>query len=306
MEGGGPYAYPDPRSPREVTGFEVEMMDQLAGDLGATAEFSQGQWDKLLQVLDAGRIDVVVNGYEWTETGLRDYLATRPYYVYQLQLMAPRAGPDPLLGRPEAASARRAAAGPSACWSARRPTRSPPSRRATRRGRPVRRRDRRDDGRPERPVRRHAARPARGRSFIASDFRASSWSARLESHGYYVIYVRKEDAALRDALDAALGRLIDSGELRRIYEKYGIWTDAQDELSTLRRAARRRQRAAACAAGWALSARYRARLLRRRVRDDRPLGRLDAAGDGARARWSRSGRLYGPPASRTACRPTSS
>src|SRR3954453_2884094 len=26
MEGGGPYAYPDPQSPRGVTGFEVELM----------------------------------------------------------------------------------------------------------------------------------------------------------------------------------------------------------------------------------------------------------------------------------------
>lgn len=90
MEGGGPYAYPDPRSPRDVTGFEVELMGLLAKDLGATPEFSQGQWDKLLQVLDAGRLDLVCNGYEWTETRARDYLATRPYYVYQLQLMARR------------------------------------------------------------------------------------------------------------------------------------------------------------------------------------------------------------------------
>ena len=36
MEGGGPYAYPDPRSPRGVTGFEVELMALLARDLGAT------------------------------------------------------------------------------------------------------------------------------------------------------------------------------------------------------------------------------------------------------------------------------
>src|SRR4051794_11718994 len=36
MEGGGPYAYPDPRSPREVTGFEVELMGRLAADLGVT------------------------------------------------------------------------------------------------------------------------------------------------------------------------------------------------------------------------------------------------------------------------------
>ena len=55
--------------------------------------FCQGQWDKLLQVLDLGRIDVVINGYEWTEPRARDYLATRPYYVYQLQLMVPRGSP---------------------------------------------------------------------------------------------------------------------------------------------------------------------------------------------------------------------
>src|SRR5262245_43757455 len=32
-EGGGPYAYPDPKSPREVTGFEVELMNALASGL---------------------------------------------------------------------------------------------------------------------------------------------------------------------------------------------------------------------------------------------------------------------------------
>ena len=57
MEGGGPYAYPDPNSPRDVTGFEVELMAMLASDLGATPEFCQGQWDMLLQLLDLGRSD---------------------------------------------------------------------------------------------------------------------------------------------------------------------------------------------------------------------------------------------------------
>src|SRR5262245_782529 len=33
-EGGGPYAFPDPASPRDVTGFEVELMNALAGKLG--------------------------------------------------------------------------------------------------------------------------------------------------------------------------------------------------------------------------------------------------------------------------------
>ena len=51
MEGGGPYAYPDPKSPRDVTGFEVELMALLGKELGVEPVYSQGQWDKLLQVL---------------------------------------------------------------------------------------------------------------------------------------------------------------------------------------------------------------------------------------------------------------
>jgi polar amino acid transport system substrate-binding protein len=92
-EGGGPYAYPDPKNPAVVAGFEVELIEALAGELGPRPVFAQGQWDMLLPTLQTGRIDLVLNGYEWTDARARRYLATRPYYVYQLQLMAPRGGP---------------------------------------------------------------------------------------------------------------------------------------------------------------------------------------------------------------------
>src|SRR4051812_18023780 len=32
-EGGGPYIFPDPQNPRQVTGFEVELINRLAGEL---------------------------------------------------------------------------------------------------------------------------------------------------------------------------------------------------------------------------------------------------------------------------------
>ena len=75
-------------------------------------------------MLDSGRIDLVINGYEWTEQRARDYLATRPYYVYQLQLMVRRGRAGPELGRPEAAAARRRPMDGRACWWARPPRRS--------------------------------------------------------------------------------------------------------------------------------------------------------------------------------------
>src|SRR5262249_47496385 len=49
----------------------------------------------------------------------------------------------------------------------------------------------------------------------------------------YVIYVSKNEPALRDALDRGLARITASGELRRLYERYGIWTEAQNELSSI-------------------------------------------------------------------------
>jgi len=48
-----------------------------------------------------------------------------------------------------------------------------------------------------------------------------------------VIYTRANDRALRDALDQGLARLIARGDLRRLYEKYGIWSEAQRELEKL-------------------------------------------------------------------------
>ncbi len=52
----------------------------------------------------------------------------------------------------------------------------------------------------------------------------------LEGRGEYVIYLRPEDARLRAALDAALAKLLKSGEIQRIDKRYGIWTPAQEDL----------------------------------------------------------------------------
>jgi polar amino acid transport system substrate-binding protein len=231
-EGGGPYAYPNPDSPREVTGFEVEMMARLASDLGVKSECSQGQWDKLLQVLDTGRLDAVCNGYEWTETWARNYMATRPYYVYQLQLMARRGSSIHSwadLNQPRPGGGR---------WTVGVLVASAADRFATREGGPhvdVIRFDGATDamlavqnGQYDTTLQDVPA-----VRFYHQRFAGLELVGPPESHGYYVIYVRKDDASLREALDRGVARMIESGELRRIYEKYGIWTEAQSELSTI-------------------------------------------------------------------------
>jgi polar amino acid transport system substrate-binding protein len=92
QEGGGPYVYPDPNNPEKLIGFEVELADMLAAELGVKAKFYQGQWEELPQML-GNQIDLALNGFERTPARLRDYLCTRPYYAFGLQLMAQRDGP---------------------------------------------------------------------------------------------------------------------------------------------------------------------------------------------------------------------
>lgn len=258
MEGGGPFAFPDPSAPHGVTGFEVEMMALVGAEMGVTAQLSQGQWDQLLAILDSRRIDVVVNGYEWTETRQRDYLATRPYYVYQLQLMgrkgtAVKSWSDLSQLRPDG---RR--------WTVGVLVESAGDVFADEHA-----------GDTIRVVRFDGATDA----MLAvqngqCDFTIQDLPAVLfykdrypglelvgppESRGYYVIYTRKNAPAVRQEIDAALGRLIASGALRRIYEKYGIWNEAQEELAEFsgpiaRVSGRRELR------GWGLISRYASRL----------------------------------------------
>ncbi len=96
--------------------------------------------------------------------------------------------------------------------------------------------------------------------FYAGRFPSLELVGPPESHGYYVIYVRAQDHALRDALDQGIGRLAASGDLRRLYERYGIWTEAQNELAAfqgpIEPAPGKRGES-----GWTLLRRYLPRLL---------------------------------------------
>src|ERR1700676_720808 len=91
QEGGGPYIYPSPEDPRRVVGFEVDLMALLARRLGVKSDFQQCEWSSLPSLLQKGDIDAIVNGYELTREHLATKIATIPYYVYELQLIARRA-----------------------------------------------------------------------------------------------------------------------------------------------------------------------------------------------------------------------
>ena len=259
MEGGGPYAYPDPKSPRDVTGFEVELMALLARDLKAAPEFCQGQWDMLLPLLDLGRSDIVVNGYEWTPRRARDYLATRPYYVYQLQLMVSRGSqihgwnelkqPRTGGGRWTVGVLAGSAADAFTALEGGENVRAVQFSGATDAMTAV------QNGQCDATLQDVPA--AR---FYIDRYPGLELAGPAVGHGYYVIYTRAKDQALRNALDQGLARLIAAGDLRRLYEKYGIWNEAQRELDSFT-GPREVVSSVPDETGWALVTRYWSRLL---------------------------------------------
>jgi polar amino acid transport system substrate-binding protein len=259
-EGGGPYAYPDPENPKQVIGFEVELIDRLCGALGPKATLIQGQWDALLPVLQTGRIDAVVNGYEWTAPRAAKYRATRPYYIYQLQLMALKTGPlhswdDVLRLKPNGGRWRVGVLGGSAAESYAKEnggssidviafTGATDAMMSVKNGQI-------DATLQDLPAAR----------FYSSQYPSLSLAGPPVGRGYYVIYVRKDDKALGDAFDQGIEGLLRSGELQRLYEKYNIWTDAQQELSQFNSASLSNAMRQESLHGWRLLARYGSTLL---------------------------------------------
>ncbi len=232
MEGGGPFAYLDPADPSRLIGFEVEMMQELGNRLGLNAQLSQGQWDQLLQVLSAGRVDMVVNGYELTSARARDYQPTRPYYLFQVQLMVHKEGSirswdDLKRPKPDGTRWKIGVLGSSSAETfARELTQGTAEVRLY-------------SGSTEAMLQVQTGQiDATIQDLPAARFYITQFPSLIsvdepQDLGYYVIYVRKSDSELADALNMAINSMISDGTLERIYRKYEIWTSAQQRLGTL-------------------------------------------------------------------------
>ncbi len=212
-EGGGPYVFPRADDPARMTGFEVELADALAKHLGVEARFFQGPWHLLPALLNTGQIDVVLNGYELTPARVNTMEHTRPYYVYRLILLCRRDNqrwrswddlrrgpgePKPKIGVLESSAAHLyleqhypddveivAYEGTTDAM------------------REV------ETGKLDATL---ADEPAV--VYYAKRFEDLAAVGEPVGHGYYVIFMRKDEPALRDALNEALAAMIADGSLR--------------------------------------------------------------------------------------------
>jgi polar amino acid transport system substrate-binding protein len=80
--GGEPFVYEDPDNPSELIGFEVDIANALAKQLGVRARFVNHAWSNLVPALERGDFDIAMNGLEATAERRDRILLSAPYYVY--------------------------------------------------------------------------------------------------------------------------------------------------------------------------------------------------------------------------------
>src|SRR5579862_2730966 len=92
--GGIPYVIIDPEGRKRddepdgpVTGFEADLRDALEKELGCRIVFRQLKFENLYRELDQNNCDFAMNGLEIIPENQDRALFSKPYYLYQQQLV---------------------------------------------------------------------------------------------------------------------------------------------------------------------------------------------------------------------------
>lgn len=82
LQGGEPYVFEDEQQPGVLKGFEVELAEALARELGVRAKFTQNDWSSLVPALERGDFDIILNGLEDTPDRRERIRLSAPYFTY--------------------------------------------------------------------------------------------------------------------------------------------------------------------------------------------------------------------------------
>jgi polar amino acid transport system substrate-binding protein len=223
-EGGAPYIFKDPDDPKRYIGFEVDIADALARELRRPIQFKQYDFKNLVPGLKRSDFDFAMDGLEITPDRREEVRFSKPYYVYKLQLVA-RADEERFQGLLGCRNVPGVVVGTMEDTAAERLLDQLKIKKRPYDG-PVEAYD--DLGRGnidavllDLPIAVYYAK---------QDPKKLKFAGRPIQKGYYAIAFKKEDEALAKDVDAALERLMQDGTLRRIYRKWKIWNDSQEEL----------------------------------------------------------------------------
>ena len=219
--GGVPYVYEDPQHPGQFVGFEKEIADGIARELGVKLKLVVRAWDTLIPDLQRGSFDMAMNGIEDTPERARIVLFSEPYYVYSQQLTVRKETSginrlDDLKGRRVATLSGTAAEDI---------LRKTPAVQAVVDPEIIYSYQDLEHGKVDAVLLDKPIAVAYGASNPKLKNVGESFS-----EGRYVIVFRQEDKALREAVNEALEKMKRSGALKAIFQKYGILDVHQKQI----------------------------------------------------------------------------
>lgn len=220
-EGGAPYVFHDPKHPSKLIGFEVELVEAIAGELGVKVQHFQNAWDSILLSLLRGDFDIALNGIEITSDRELAVSFTRPYYAYAEQIVT-RAS-ETRINRFEDLRGMKV----GTLYNT------------------VAKQMLEELG--EVQVNSYSGQVEPFKDLLLSridavfvDLPVALYYAMPNpqlrmagepvGEGYYGIAVRKEDTALAEELNKIIEKLLRSGELKKIYKRWGVWNASQEKL----------------------------------------------------------------------------
>jgi polar amino acid transport system substrate-binding protein len=224
--GGAPFVFTDPANPDRIIGFEIDIMEKVAGHLGVKHEVVKGQWDTLPANLLAGRSDIVMNGLEINDARRKVVAFSEPYYVYEQQLTVRAADKDKyanlgdLKGRKVGTLSGAEANNVLKAAGFAEDLIVPHD----------------DSFTPYRNLELERVDAVLQEDVIAAHYAAPERMPKLLNQpktfapGKYAVAVRPADKALLAEINRILADMKSNGELAAIYRKWNIWNDREKEI----------------------------------------------------------------------------
>ena len=227
-EGGAPYVSMDPEHPGRYVGFEVDIRDALQKEIGRAIEFKQYSFPELDSGLVRGDFDFAMNGVEATPDRQARFRLSRPYYVYTLQLVCRKN--DDRFKSLDDCKQKGVVVGTLSNTAA--------ARLLTQEGIVMRAYG--DQTTRYKDLAQNQLDAVLFDLPIALQYtkRDPEFQAKLKfvgkplAPGFYVIAFRKDEEKLAQQFDAAIGKLLENGTLKEIYQRWELWNDDQEKLST--------------------------------------------------------------------------
>ena len=227
---GVPYVFRDTKG--NLVGFEVDLKDALARELGREIEPVQCEFETIFPGLERGDFDFAMNGLEITPENMRRARFTRPYYVYQLQLQVRRGERRfRTLDELKEKGLRVSTLSESAA------------------ARLLDRMGIDHDASPDQKAPYEDLKHGRVQAvlldlpvaiYYAAPDPNLKYNRRVDglefagppfAEGFYGIAVKKDNEALARQLNEALARLLESGEIKRILQKWELWNVDQYRIA---------------------------------------------------------------------------